>query len=64
MQFLMTMRLEFEPIRAFLLHRNVKTIDIAVGDLIREETWLRSQARLDTQQLPSSDSAFAVSHPG
>ncbi|CAN0913224.1 Retrovirus-related Pol polyprotein from transposon RE1 [Linum grandiflorum] len=62
MQFLMKLRPEFESIRASLLHRNVTSLDTALGELVREEMRLQSQARLDTQQLPNAGSAsvFAV----
>ncbi|CAN0874854.1 hypothetical protein LINGRAHAP2_LOCUS10497 [Linum grandiflorum] len=66
MQFLMKLRPEFESIRASLLHRNVASLDVVLGELIREEIRLRSQARLDGQSLSSiaSESAFAVCRPG
>ncbi|CAN0871895.1 Retrovirus-related Pol polyprotein from transposon TNT 1-94 [Linum grandiflorum] len=62
MQFLMKLQPEFESIRASLLHRNIASLDAAIGELVREEIRLRSQARLDNQQILSagSDSAFAV----
>ncbi|CAN0827104.1 hypothetical protein LINGRAPRIM_LOCUS2473, partial [Linum grandiflorum] len=62
MQFLMKLRPEFEFIRSSLLHRNIASLDATIGELIREEIQLRSQARLYNQQTLSadSDSAFAV----
>ncbi|CAL1407048.1 unnamed protein product [Linum trigynum] len=60
MQFLMKLRPEFEAIRASIRHRNVTSIDDALGELFREETRLRSLSKLDGQ----SDSAFAVGSAG
>ncbi|CAN0827060.1 hypothetical protein LINGRAHAP2_LOCUS873 [Linum grandiflorum] len=53
----MKLRTEFEPIRASLLHRNVTKIEDVLGELMREETRLKSQAKVDNLPL---DSAFAV----
>ncbi|CAL1358011.1 unnamed protein product [Linum trigynum] len=60
MQFFMKLRGEFEGIRSSLMHRNVTTLEDALGELVREETRLRSQAKLDLHQSEGS-SAFAVS---
>ncbi|CAN0906247.1 hypothetical protein LINGRAHAP2_LOCUS24142 [Linum grandiflorum] len=65
MQFLMKLRPDFESIRASLLHRNVASIDTTLGELVREEIRLRSQARIDNPHLPSgSASVFAVNKSG
>ncbi|CAL1356375.1 unnamed protein product [Linum trigynum] len=53
----MKLRPEFEAIRAYLLHRQVGTIVEALGELIREETRLRSQTQLE--QSGFGDYAFA-----
>ncbi|CAL1389633.1 unnamed protein product [Linum trigynum] len=59
MHFLMRLRPEFEDVRASLLHRNVATLDAVFGELVREETHLKSQASLD-HLGHGSESVFAV----
>ncbi|CAL1409432.1 unnamed protein product [Linum trigynum] len=58
MQFLAKLRPEFEPIRASLIHRGVTVIEDVLGELLREETRLKSQSKIDN--ATSSDAAFAV----
>ncbi|CAL1381068.1 unnamed protein product [Linum trigynum] len=58
----MKLRPEFEAIRASLLHRQVATIEEALGELTREETRLRSQSLLDNSA--PGDSVFAVGRGG
>ncbi|CAL1396853.1 unnamed protein product [Linum trigynum] len=57
--FMMKLHPAFEGVRASLQHRNVSKIEDVVAELIREETRLRSKAKLDGQ---TSDfgSVFAV----
>ncbi|CAI0425256.1 unnamed protein product [Linum tenue] len=59
MHFLMNLRAEFEGICASLLHCNISTIEGVLPELLREETRLKSQAKLD---IHASDpgAAFAV----
>ncbi|CAN0827320.1 Retrovirus-related Pol polyprotein from transposon RE1 [Linum grandiflorum] len=59
MQFLMKLKPDFEGIRAFLLYRNITDIGEVIGELIREETRLRSQAQIDIHST-APGSAFAV----
>ncbi|CAL1369387.1 unnamed protein product [Linum trigynum] len=47
MRFLMNLRPEFEGIRASLLHREVSAVEDVLAELLREETRLKSQAKLD-----------------
>ncbi|CAL1380441.1 unnamed protein product [Linum trigynum] len=63
MHFLMRLRPEFEAVRASLLHRNVATIDAVFGELVREETHMKSQTTLD-QSSHHSETAFAVGRHG
>ncbi|CAN0877143.1 Retrovirus-related Pol polyprotein from transposon TNT 1-94 [Linum grandiflorum] len=59
MTFLMKLRTEFESIRASLLHRNVTKIADVLGELLREETRLRSQAKLEIHSAETG-TVFAV----
>ncbi|CAN0925637.1 Transcription termination factor MTERF5, chloroplastic [Linum grandiflorum] len=65
MQFLMCLRPEYEGIRAPILHREVTTIEKVLPELLREETRLRSQNKLDIHTTDSAavGAAFAV-QPG
>ncbi|CAL1377985.1 unnamed protein product [Linum trigynum] len=62
MHFPMNLHAEFEGIRASLLHRGISTIEAVLPELLREETRLKSQAKLDIH-ASDSHSAFAV-NPG
>ncbi|KAF7126447.1 hypothetical protein RHSIM_Rhsim11G0068500 [Rhododendron simsii] len=54
-QFLMALTIDFEPVRASLLHRNpLPTLDQAISELLSEET------RLGTLKSQSLDSALAT----
>ncbi|CAL1386829.1 unnamed protein product [Linum trigynum] len=57
MRFLMHLRAEFESVRASLLHRNVDTMEEVLAALLREETRLRSQSKLD---IHASDNALQL----
>ncbi|CAL1379860.1 unnamed protein product [Linum trigynum] len=75
LHFLMQLRPEFEAIRSTILHRGELTMEGMYGDLIREETRLRTQARLDLRPgdgensllaaaaAADTDAAFAVGRP-
>ncbi|CAL1356412.1 unnamed protein product [Linum trigynum] len=72
LHFPMRLRPEFEPIRSAIIHRGALSMDGVVGDLIREETRLRTQAKLDLRPGDSEsplvaaagdDAAFAVGRP-
>ncbi|CAN0862518.1 Retrovirus-related Pol polyprotein from transposon TNT 1-94 [Linum grandiflorum] len=62
MQFLMRLRPEYEGIRASILHREVTTIEKVLPELLREETRLHSQNKLDIHTTDSAavGAAFAV----
>ncbi|CAL1367733.1 unnamed protein product [Linum trigynum] len=60
MHFLMKFRPEYEGIRASLLHRNVTKVEDVLGELVREESRLRSQAKIDFQAADSSPAAFVA----
>ncbi|CAL1404388.1 unnamed protein product [Linum trigynum] len=73
LHFLMRLRPEFERIRSSIIHRGELKMDGILGELIREETRLRTQARLDLRPgegdsvlaaaaVPNA-SAYAVGRP-
>ncbi|CAL1381515.1 unnamed protein product [Linum trigynum] len=59
MRFLMNLRAEFESVHASLLHLNMDTMEEVLATLLREDTRLRSQSKLNVH---ASDNAttFAV----
>ncbi|CAI0559088.1 unnamed protein product [Linum tenue] len=61
MTFLMKLRPEFEGIRSSLLHRNITRLEDVLGELIRQETRLRSQAKIDLHEADNSATVFSVS---
>ncbi|CAL1412629.1 unnamed protein product [Linum trigynum] len=59
MGFLMRLNPAFKGIRSSILHRNIGSIEEVLAELIREETRLRAQAKLDVHSSDSG-SVFAV----
>ncbi|CAN0915883.1 hypothetical protein LINGRAHAP2_LOCUS29375 [Linum grandiflorum] len=57
-QFLMKLRPEFEAARSSLIFNNTTDFDTVLGDLIRVETRLRTQAQLDGNN--SAGSGFSI----
>ncbi|CAL1357650.1 unnamed protein product [Linum trigynum] len=60
--FLMKLRPEFEAVRANLLNRDILQFDGVLGTLVREETWLRTQAVIDLR--PGEGEALVASAAG
>ena len=57
-QVLMALRLEYEAVRASLLHRHpLPTLDMAIQEIIFEET------RLNLNKIPHFERALATTHP-
>ncbi|XP_041026943.1 uncharacterized protein LOC121267141 [Juglans microcarpa x Juglans regia] len=64
-QFLMKLRPEFEPVRAGLLNRNpVPSLDICLGDLLREEQRLSTQIGMTSEKVFSDTVNVAYAAQG
>ncbi|CAN1300326.1 hypothetical protein LINPERPRIM_LOCUS24550, partial [Linum perenne] len=63
LQFLMKLRPEFETIRAHLIGTNNTDMDSVMGELVRAETRLQTQAKIDGVASDNCGSVFAAT-PG
>ncbi|CAN0896019.1 Retrovirus-related Pol polyprotein from transposon TNT 1-94 [Linum grandiflorum] len=64
LQFLMKLRPEYETIRSQIIAENKTDLNVIIGDLIRFETRLRTQAQLDSATAGGhTATAFAASRP-
>ncbi|CAN1245741.1 Retrovirus-related Pol polyprotein from transposon TNT 1-94 [Linum grandiflorum] len=62
LQFLMKLRPEFESTRSQLISANTTKVDTILGDLVRAETRLKTQAKLDGNSVEGS--VFAATYRG